>query len=305
MTIPINIMTDCEDSFKSRVDYLSLRSRFAKPERYRLHLTSRYRLGDNEKIPELTANIWGKFIDDTIWTHPIYTLIGGEPLLYPHITDVLTILGFNNSRIEIVTNGNLLNKYIDLMFKYNVKIIIGLEDIHKSNVRILEIIKDFKTEYYKNINFNLTISPENMEYVEQWLNNLMIYPIQSISFQQELKSLDLATNIEMNKFTDLLKQKFSKNSTKIIFLPITSFDNNVCLKPWLNPTIMPNGNILNCQYQVIGNITNNSIWEIWNEGINLKFREKLLNIHKFPYCLHCEDFYFKYEILYERVEKNE
>ncbi|WP_303011263.1 radical SAM protein [uncultured Bacteroides sp.] len=69
---------------------------------------------------------------------------------------------------------------------------------------------------------------------------------------------------------------------------------NVCLKPWRIPTICPNGDVSNCSGMVLGNIKEQSFWEIWNGDKNNAFRDKLISYGSFPFCTRCCSFYEKY-----------
>lgn len=60
-----------------------------------------------------------------------------------------------------------------------------------------------------------------------------------------------------------------------------------CVKPWLSPTIAPNGDVLLCLDGVVGNIAEEPFWSIWNGAPAQRFREVLSDVGRFPMCTRC------------------
>lgn len=62
-----------------------------------------------------------KYILENIkkYTNLIYLHVKGEPLLYKNLEDVFELCKKNNIKIKITTNGVYLNKYVDLINRYN------------------------------------------------------------------------------------------------------------------------------------------------------------------------------------------
>lgn len=65
----------------------------------------------------------------------------------------------------------------------------------------------------------------------------------------------------------------------------------ICATPWINPIINPNGDVLNCIGNCIGNIKDDSFLNIWNNKKAQNFRNNLLNNGKFTICTKCCNFY--------------
>ena len=65
----------------------------------------------------------------------------------------------------------------------------------------------------------------------------------------------------------------------------------ICTIPWIMPTINPNGDVSNCIGNTIGNIKNESFWDIWNNEKAQKLRDSLVKDGKFTICTKCCNFY--------------
>lgn len=65
----------------------------------------------------------------------------------------------------------------------------------------------------------------------------------------------------------------------------------LCTMPWMLPAINPNGDVSNCIGNIIGNIKNDSFWNIWNNEKAQKLRNCLTENGKFTICTKCCCFY--------------
>lgn len=80
-----------------------------------------YEWGDNgsyhekKTLSRLDINVIKAIIEECKPARPYYELFGGEPLLYPHIEDVLWSIKQAGSKVHLPTNGTLLEKYSDLL----------------------------------------------------------------------------------------------------------------------------------------------------------------------------------------------
>lgn len=80
-----------------------------------------YEWGDNgsyrEKpsLKKLDLEVIKGIIKECEPAHPYYELYGGEPLLYPHIEEVLTAIKFAGSKVHLPTNGTLLEKMAEML----------------------------------------------------------------------------------------------------------------------------------------------------------------------------------------------
>ncbi|MBQ9245771.1 radical SAM protein [bacterium] len=67
--------------------------------------------------------------------------------------------------------------------------------------------------------------------------------------------------------------------------------NMICTTAWTTPAIEPNGNVSNCIGNIIGNLKENSFWDIWNNDKAQKLRDALITDGKFTICTKCCNFY--------------
>ena len=62
------------------------------------------------------------------------TLWGGEPLLHPDIDELIIYAKNKNLKVQIITNGSLLNNHIEVVSKYVDNLVVsidsGLPEIH-------------------------------------------------------------------------------------------------------------------------------------------------------------------------------
>jgi radical SAM protein with 4Fe4S-binding SPASM domain len=67
------------------------------------------------------------------FTNYIYLHVLGEPLLHPHLDEILTIAEENNLFVNITTNGSLISQKKDILKKHNIRLVnISLHDIEEN-----------------------------------------------------------------------------------------------------------------------------------------------------------------------------
>ncbi|MGG1618894.1 radical SAM/SPASM domain-containing protein [Paenibacillus sp. NRS-1782] len=69
-------------------------------------------------LKELDIEVVKDIIQTCQPAQPYYELYGGEPLLYPHIEEVLKAITEAGSKVHMPTNGTLLEKYAELLVAY-------------------------------------------------------------------------------------------------------------------------------------------------------------------------------------------
>ncbi len=91
-------------------------------------------LGEDVIKDELDAEEIRLLIDDINGFKPNITLFGGEPMLYPSWMDVVGYVKSHGMRCNMVTNGVLLDQYIDRIIKVGLDEIVfsldGPEEVH-------------------------------------------------------------------------------------------------------------------------------------------------------------------------------
>ncbi|QJC51171.1 radical SAM protein [Paenibacillus albicereus] len=82
-----------------------------------------YEWGDNGAYKErpvlktLDIGVVRQIIEDCSPARPYYDLFGGEPLMYPHIDEVLHLIRHYGSQVAFPTNGTLLEKHAELIIE--------------------------------------------------------------------------------------------------------------------------------------------------------------------------------------------
>ena len=191
----------------------------------------------NQKIIDLTFDDWKNIINQLIdinsdKTLPEIIIWGGEPFLYPDIKKILKYLFENNFKIAIVTNGVLIDKFINEINKYintlyvsldgykdtheqirgvsNIfdKIIINVNSINNNKVKIVCLFTINK------LNYNLILKFPN--YLEN--NNFNKIVLQNLIFYTEKQRIN---------YDKWLKKEFQITKTNSISWEIKKFDNYI------------------------------------------------------------------------------
>lgn len=360
MAIPLNLLSDKSGSYKSCVDYMGLRNNIAVPTRYVLNITNRCNLRCDMCTQinvhgtggfEMEDDLFDRILQQTAWTYPSYTLFGGEPLMHKQFSTFVKKIRKYDCMCDIVTNGMLLQKYIDVIVHPKTKLHIsmsGSEQVHNaikhsqvSYERIIEAltaIHEQHPDYINNVHINCVVLPENVDCIMDMVKELSslgitFFTIQHPQWEHEREfsynnkewnivfGRNFETSMEMHKDYDfneayIRKLLLLENSLlqdkklKINFFP--EFDenelrlyyddrqnlllstDNVCLAPWMNPTIEANGDIKGCMGYTVGNMNDDSFWNIWNGDVNNHFRQELMLRNHFPVCKRCCLFYDRY-----------
>lgn len=206
MAIPINPLSDREVSYKSKVDYLSLRDPIACPVRYTLFLTNGCNMTCcmctqpvviKEKWKFMPLEIISKILDETIWTYPTYTLFGGEPLLHPHLEEILTVIRHKGAKTEIVTNGFYLARYAQNIIDADCDLIISMSGDERTHNMIknnkqsyrrieegLSAIEEMSSDFLREkVSVNCVLLPDNLDGVNDLIEEIKKWGIGKITFQ--------------------------------------------------------------------------------------------------------------------------
>lgn len=137
--------------FRSFLTYYLYNGYSAPPETISLFLTRRcnlrcpmcgqwgeegsFKLLSGEVVKEeLTLREIGSLLDDLKAFRPNITLFGGEPMLYPHWIEVIDYAKRLGMRCNIVSNGLLLERYLDDVIRVGLDEIVfsldGPEEVH-------------------------------------------------------------------------------------------------------------------------------------------------------------------------------
>lgn len=206
MAIPLNPLSDRQPTYKSKVDYLSLRDSIACPAKYTLFLANGCNLACDmctqpiirkEKWNYLSLDLLDKILDETAWTYPIYTLFGGEPLLHPKFKEVVHKIKERHCEQEIVTNGYFLEKYIEDIVQADCRLFIsmsGVKDVnnaikHNNNSfdrikKSISLIRALSESYLsEKVSVNCVLIPDNISSLDTFVSELQTWGIKDVTFQ--------------------------------------------------------------------------------------------------------------------------
>lgn len=174
-----------------------------------------------------------------------------------------------NYNIEIVYNINY-SKNLEIT-EANIVIPLNAPDLYK-------VVKK-----YSNTNCKIILKPsQNMQ--ESGFNELDL-----IKADSTLKNVYLQPYLTENEI-----QNFSDKKLNREFL--------TCAAPWLNPVIDSEGNVFCCKFNKIGNITNTSIMDLWNNISAQEARDRLTCNKNFDYCKECLKKYTKAFVIADNAE---
>ncbi len=254
------------------------------------------RLQGNRKLGYLDFNLYKKLIDESV-KYGKRGVIGlakdGEPLLHPKIDELIKYANDKKAAhiIQITTNASLLNEGMSKKILNS-----GLDDLRISidavNPDTYKKLKghDYLEKVEKNVNDFLKLRNENKlkkpfvrvkflkleenhneekEFIIKWKNKADWVETSCFFKWGDIEDLDLKSNHKDNK-------------------------RYVCNYPWYWMTIDYQGNVSPCclDYNsslIMGNVNNNTIEEIWNNGAFKKFRRAHLNLDfkDYPICREC------------------
>lgn len=166
-----------------------------------------------------------RIVTDLAPAKPLYSLFGGEPLLYPYLEEVIKMIKKSGSIIDTPTNGTLLKKYAAMLVRTGFDLvrvsIDGPQEINDSQrgkgsyenamagINALYLEKLEVRSRSPLIDVIYTITPANHLSIEEFfLNDLNLSAINSISIQME----NYMTEKMGLEFAHLLESEFGIKS---------------------------------------------------------------------------------------------
>lgn len=233
--------------------------------------------------------------------HPVVRLVGsGEPTLYPYFTELTDIFRDNGHKLRLITNGQKLSGFKNTISKNIDSIIIsvhGNEETHDvltdkpgAYKNILEGICSIREiSPNKDITLHFVITPENYE---QMLEHVHIAnQLNTKARFQHLVFTD--ANIKLGTFDiSELKYTISKiraNNSTIKFVPDLTEEQidqyydttkpyvrtpHQCKRILTDLSIRYNGKVIMCDNRLLGDITTDSIINIFRGPMRSEFLKK-------------------------------
>lgn len=244
----------------------------------------------------MDIKLFRKIIDDAarIGVMRIHLFLHGEPLLHPHIVEMISYIKSKKLGILISTNGMPFNKEkikailssgVNNADHFSFSIFGHSKEVHetvmkRSNFdRIVKNILTFLALRRKMkwngpvIETNFYILPENAHEEEKYVNKWRKY-------------------VDHVRVSGVISESFSKYKQKRNNIQLRT---QTCLHLWQIMTVFWNGDVTVCCQDVdgdwiLGNLNEQSIREIWNNKrllvIKKIHKEKLFE--KLPFCHKCD-----------------
>lgn len=198
------------------------------------------------------------------YTKLIYLHVKGEPLLYKNLDKVFELCQKNNINIKITTNGIFLDKYIDLINKYN--------NIKQINISLM---CENKKNNYLNYIFETSNKIKTTIVYRVWLsnrkesNNIIDEVLKYYHKENTLKNIKLSDHIYLDKDIEFVWPNQGKEITK-----------GICYGTRTHIAILSNGEVVPCCLDSegtlsFGNIFNKTLEEIITSNEFITFNDKI------------------------------
>ena len=163
-------------------------------------MCSQYGQNYKENAPkELTVEEWKSFLKEISNTNPKpnIVLMGGEPLLYKDFGSFISLMKEYDLPIHIVTNGTLLDKYLDILSDTEVSITISIDALNEKHDKIrgkkgtfdkvinnIKLVNKLQEQGSKiKLLLNTVILPDNVEELSAFVEYMQQFNIEQFVFQ--------------------------------------------------------------------------------------------------------------------------
>lgn len=185
-------------------DVISNRSAFCPPHKLIMNVSDKCNFSckmcafhPGQQKNDMTLDKWKALVWETCHANVVYTLFGGEPLLYPDIDELVSYMGQLGVQMYIVTNGSLLEKHLGVLLENHCHIVLSLDGVgkvhdtirgyHGSFAKIEEmlvrIFGNGTPQEQKLVSINSVLLPENADSVRSLIDYLYGIGVPYVSFQ--------------------------------------------------------------------------------------------------------------------------
>lgn len=246
----------------------------------------------------------GENITITVW--------GGEPLVSPYFDEIISLLKKNDFKIEVITNGVLINKHLDIIRNCVDCIYVSLDGIREvhNNIRgagVFETVtQNLKTLKHKNVTVMSVITPQLINVLDEFLAELDSFDIKRLYLQdmigltadeiQEYKAwLKNAFDITAHDIDSWRNDNLFKADNIITGKHGYQIEHKIhtqeryCKSPFNHAHIAWNGNVLYCTdfYDFsAGNVKEDTLENIFLNEKSELYRKEILN-DRCVTCNHC------------------
>lgn len=170
---------------------------------------------------QLDIRVLKKLVEDCSDYTPYYDLFGGEPLLYKDLEELLEIINYYNSAVDIPTNGVLLKEKAEMLLKNPPnRIWVSLDGpqeindaqrgkgVYKAAVEGIDTLLDLRNSKNGKKSFvgvSCIVTPNNYLFIEDFFMELLKERnLDQISIEMQLFSSDE----QCSEYGKVLKQNF-------------------------------------------------------------------------------------------------
>jgi radical SAM protein with 4Fe4S-binding SPASM domain len=196
-------------------------------ERCNLRCKMCYEWGDNgsyfgkEKLVSLDYPVIERAVKALLPGKPFFGLFGGEPLMYPHLEELIKLIKSGDCNVDIPTNGTLLEKKAEMLVEAKPnRLWISLdgppeindsqrgqgvfEKVMRGIDRLYEV-RAAKGSIFPKIGVTFIVTPLTYRYIEEFfLSCLNLSKVEHISIEFQTYS----TAEQHLKYAEVLKTKF-------------------------------------------------------------------------------------------------
>lgn len=223
--------------------------------------------------------------------------IGGEPFVYTKINELIKLINTINVKTTIITNGILLDNYLDKLNNNRVSFIISLDGFEESHEFLRgkntynKTIKNIEYAIQKNfdVEINMVVYKKNISEIENFSNYLKELGVSKLNIQVLRpvgRGADLKEEIICDEeFLRFIHQNELDNQRKKI-------ENNspFCTACKTGLKIDYNGNVYECEFlstNSVGNINKTSLNTIYKNAVK---NSEIFNIKNNIECYNCKLF---------------
>jgi len=243
----------------------------------------------------MDLDLFKKIIDDAaqIGVRHVDLFLHGEPLLHPHLGEMVQYIKLKRLRVEIATNAMVLDKE-----KMYTILHSGLDRNDRLRFSILGYSKETHEKIQRGVNHEKVIM-NVLDFLELQKKSQAKGPTVKIGFcvipenehEKKIFMKYWREKVDRVMVTDA-SISFREYKRKI---NVTSPRKKYCWDFWARMTILWNGDVTVCCVDVdgdfvLGNLENETIKEIWNNEQLMAIKEihKERNFEKFPLCANCD-----------------
>lgn len=181
---------------------------------------------EKDTLAMLDFEVAKKVINEVAPFKPYYDLFGGEPLMYPKIGELISLIREKGSDVDFPTNGVLIAKEAEMLVETQpTRLWVSLDGppsindaqrgrgVFKRAVRGIEKLYELrgsKQQVFPKIGITYIVTPENYQYIEEFfLENIDLSMLDHLSIEMQTYS----THEQHHSYSQIMKEHFDGASS--------------------------------------------------------------------------------------------